>query len=83
LRGKQNYTLELSIFCPQAGLALPFPNDEKEAKILSKRTLGRAFWRPSHSRWSMAYSNSKANSQFYFFVIACSAGVLPPKEKKR
>ena len=30
-------------FCPQAGLALPFPNDEKEAKILSKRTLGRAF----------------------------------------
>jgi hypothetical protein len=32
-----------SNFCPQAGLALPFPNDEKEAKILSKRTLGRAF----------------------------------------
>ena len=31
------------MFCPQAGLALPFPFDEKEAKILSKRTLGRAF----------------------------------------
>jgi len=30
-------------FCPQAGLALPFPIDEKEAEILSKRTLGRAF----------------------------------------
>jgi hypothetical protein len=30
-------------FCPQAGQALPFPIDEKEAKILSKRTLGRAF----------------------------------------
>ncbi len=30
-------------FCPQAGQALPFPIDEKEAKILSKRTLTRAF----------------------------------------
>ena len=30
-------------FCPMAGLALPFPIDEKEAKILSKRTLRRAF----------------------------------------
>jgi len=30
-------------FCPHAGLALPFPIDEKEAKILSKRTLGQAF----------------------------------------
>jgi hypothetical protein len=33
----------LNVFCPQAGLALPFPIDEKEAKILSKRTLRRAF----------------------------------------
>jgi hypothetical protein len=32
-----------AFFCPQAGLALPFPIDEKEAKILSKRTLRRAF----------------------------------------
>ncbi len=31
------------IFCPLAGPALPFPIDEKEAKILSKRTLRRAF----------------------------------------
>ena len=30
-------------FCPWAGQALPFPVDEKEAKILSKRTLRRAF----------------------------------------
>jgi hypothetical protein len=33
----------LKVFCPQAGLALAFPIDEKEAKILSKRTLCRAF----------------------------------------
>jgi hypothetical protein len=43
LVGKQNGTKGLTLFCPQAGLALPFPNDEKEAKILSKRTLRRAF----------------------------------------
>jgi hypothetical protein len=43
LVGKQDFTLGMSVFCPQAGLALPFPNDEKEAKILSKRTLRRAF----------------------------------------
>ncbi len=30
-------------FRPQAGQALPLPVDEKEAKILSKRTLRRAF----------------------------------------
>ncbi len=35
--------LILRLFYPQAGLALPFPFDEKEAKILSKRTLSRAF----------------------------------------
>jgi hypothetical protein len=29
--------------CPKAGLVLPFPIDEKEAKILSKRILSRAF----------------------------------------
>jgi len=39
---KENLFVFIS-FCPQAGLALPFPIDEKEAKILSKRTLGRAF----------------------------------------
>jgi len=37
------YLIVLDFFCPQAGLALPFPIDEKEAKILSKRTLSRAF----------------------------------------
>ncbi len=43
LWGKWNDVLGLIVFCPQAGLALPFPFDEKEAKILSKRTLSRAF----------------------------------------
>jgi hypothetical protein len=41
-----SYKMDLFIFKlfrPQAGLALPFPIDEKEAKILSKRTLCRAF----------------------------------------
>jgi len=33
----------IQTFCPQAGLALPFPIEEKEAKFLSKQTLGRAF----------------------------------------
>jgi len=43
LRNTQMSDLELVYYCPQAGLALPFPFDEKEAKILSKRTLSRAF----------------------------------------
>ena len=39
----KNVFFVLKVFCPQAGRALPFPIDEKEAKILSKRTLRRAF----------------------------------------
>ncbi|HAZ02754.1 MAG: hypothetical protein A2W90_07370 [Bacteroidetes bacterium GWF2_42_66] len=35
-------------YYPQAGWALPFPIDEKEAKILSQRTLTRALGRPAH-----------------------------------
>ncbi len=42
-RNTQMSDVELVYYCPQAGLALPFPFDEKEAKILSKRTLCRAF----------------------------------------
>ncbi|HBL75824.1 MAG: hypothetical protein A2W90_04800 [Bacteroidetes bacterium GWF2_42_66] len=34
--------------CPQAGRALPFSIDKKEAKILSQRTLRRALGRPAH-----------------------------------
>ena len=34
--------LQYHFSCPQAGRALPFPIDEKEAKILSQRTLTRA-----------------------------------------
>jgi len=40
---KKDDLFVFKLFCPQAGLALPFPFDEKEAKILSKRTLSRAF----------------------------------------
>ena len=40
---KEKNVFLIRIFCPQAGLALPFPFDEKEAKISSKRTLSRAF----------------------------------------
>jgi hypothetical protein len=40
---KKDDQFVIKLFCPQAGLALPFPFDEKEAKILSKRTLSRAF----------------------------------------
>jgi hypothetical protein len=44
IEGKRSWMYSVSeSFCPQAGLALPFPVDEKEAKILSKRTLRRAF----------------------------------------
>ena len=35
-------------YCPKAGPDLPFPFDEKKAKILSQRTLARALGRPSH-----------------------------------
>ena len=35
---KEKNVFLIRIFCPQAGLALPFPFDEKEAKISSKRT---------------------------------------------
>jgi hypothetical protein len=42
-RKKKDDHFVFRLFCPQAGLALPFPIDEKEAKILSKRTLRRAF----------------------------------------
>ena len=40
---RKNVLFVLKVFCPPAGQALPFPIDEKEAKILSKRTLRRAF----------------------------------------